>query len=145
MSEWLLLNAKWTNLPLYHGENKSHFQWDDDDVRFELDQHAYLDFYHVSSLKLHSAGRHVILLRKIILILSQLIFALKVLLSAAFIVFALTPLGLNHTLHCTWDKHFKIGNFDCSWVGGINTCTGVHDFQFPYLMQLEYILVFPFF
>jgi hypothetical protein len=27
------------------------FQWDDDEVRFVLDQHAELDFYSASSLK----------------------------------------------------------------------------------------------
>jgi hypothetical protein len=35
------------------------FQWDDDEVRFDLDQHAELDFYSASSLKQQSAGRHV--------------------------------------------------------------------------------------
>jgi hypothetical protein len=35
------------------------FQWDDDEVRFVLDQHAELDFYCASSLKQQSAGRHV--------------------------------------------------------------------------------------
>jgi hypothetical protein len=32
----------------------SHFQWDDDEVRFLLDQHAELDFYSNSSLKQQS-------------------------------------------------------------------------------------------
>jgi len=36
----------------------SYFQWDDDEIRFVLDQHAELDFY-ASSLKQQSAGRHV--------------------------------------------------------------------------------------
>ena len=44
---------------VYHGENKSIFQWDDDDVRFVLDQHAELDFYSASSLIQQSTGRHV--------------------------------------------------------------------------------------
>jgi hypothetical protein len=35
------------------------FQWDDDEVRFDLDQHAELDYYSASSLKQQSAGRHV--------------------------------------------------------------------------------------
>jgi len=35
-------------------------QWDDDDVRFVLEQHAELDFfYRPSSLKQQYAGRHV--------------------------------------------------------------------------------------
>ena len=35
-------------------------EWDDDEVRFVLDQHAKLDFYSASSLKQQSAGRHVV-------------------------------------------------------------------------------------
>jgi hypothetical protein len=34
-------------------------QWDDDEVRFVLDQHAELDCYSASSLKQQSAVRHV--------------------------------------------------------------------------------------
>ena len=34
-------------------------QWDDDEVRFVLDQHDELDFYSAGSLKQQSAGRHV--------------------------------------------------------------------------------------
>jgi hypothetical protein len=33
--------------------------FDDDDVHFVLDQHAELDLYSASSLKLQSAGRRV--------------------------------------------------------------------------------------
>ena len=53
------------------------FQWDDDEVRFVLDQHAELDFYSASSLKTKSAGRHVTPLRHIILILIQPFFAIS--------------------------------------------------------------------
>ena len=49
-------------------------QWDDDEVRFVLDQHAKLDFYSASSLK--RAGRHVAPLGHIILIPSQPVFVL---------------------------------------------------------------------
>ena len=42
---------------LYYGENKLIFN--DDEVRFDLDQHAELDFYSASSLKQQSADRHV--------------------------------------------------------------------------------------
>jgi hypothetical protein len=52
-------------------------QWDDDEVRFVLKQHAELDFYSASSLKQQSANRHVIPLRHIILIPSQPVFALS--------------------------------------------------------------------
>jgi hypothetical protein len=51
--------------------------WWVDDVRFELDQHAELDIYSASSLKQQSAGKHVAPLGHIILITSQLVFALS--------------------------------------------------------------------
>jgi hypothetical protein len=47
------------------------FQWDDDEVRFILDQHAKLDFHSASSLKQQCADRHVAPLGHIILIPSQ--------------------------------------------------------------------------
>jgi hypothetical protein len=53
----------------------SYIQWDDDEVRFVLDQHAELDFYSASSLKQQSANRHVAPLGHIILIPSQPVFA----------------------------------------------------------------------
>jgi hypothetical protein len=72
---WLISNyIEWvsdrclTPIQLYHGENKLILQWDDDEVRFVLDQHAELDFYSVSSLKQPSTGRHVAPLGHIILI-----------------------------------------------------------------------------
>jgi hypothetical protein len=40
VSEWLLINANSAILQLYHGEEQVNFQWDDDEVRFVLDQHA---------------------------------------------------------------------------------------------------------
>jgi hypothetical protein len=60
MSEWLLLNANSSAIcELYH----YNFQWDEDEVRFVLDQQQ-------------SAGRHVALNWLINLIPSQLVFAL---------------------------------------------------------------------
>ena len=53
------------------------FQWDDDEVRFVLDQHAYLDLYSASSLKQQSMDRHVAPLGHIILVLSQPVFLLN--------------------------------------------------------------------
>ena len=53
------------------------FQWDDDEVRFVLDQHAELDFNSVNSLKQQSVGRHVAPLGHNILIPSQPVFALS--------------------------------------------------------------------
>jgi hypothetical protein len=55
----------------------NYFQWDDDEVRFVLDQNAELDFYIASSLKKQSAGRHVAPLGHIILIPSQPVCALS--------------------------------------------------------------------
>jgi hypothetical protein len=41
VSEWLLFNAKLGYISAtYHGENMLNCQWDDDEVRFVLDQHA---------------------------------------------------------------------------------------------------------
>jgi hypothetical protein len=51
------------------------FQWDND-VRFALDQHAYLDFYSSSSLEQQSASWHFASLGHIILIPSQAVFGL---------------------------------------------------------------------
>jgi hypothetical protein len=52
---------------LYNGENKLH-SWNDEDVRFVLDQHAQLDLYSISSQKQQSVGRHVAPLENIFLI-----------------------------------------------------------------------------
>ena len=38
----------------------SYLEWNDDEIRFALDQHTGLDFYSASWLKQESAGRHVI-------------------------------------------------------------------------------------
>ena len=51
------------------------FQWDNDEVRFVLDQHAELDFYSATSLRQQFAGRHVAPL--VILIPNQPVFALS--------------------------------------------------------------------
>ena len=53
------------------------FQWDNDEVRFILDQHAELDFFSASSLKQQSAGRHVATLGNINLIPSQPVLAIS--------------------------------------------------------------------
>jgi len=71
LSEWLLFNANWAIFQLYHMARTSYIQWNDDDVRFVLDQHAEFDFYSASSLKQQSKGRHVAPLGHIILIPSQ--------------------------------------------------------------------------
>ena len=53
------------------------FQWDDDDVRFALDQHDSLDFYSASSLKQQSANRHVDRLGYVVLIPCEPVFDLS--------------------------------------------------------------------
>ena len=53
------------------------FRKDDDDVRFVLDQHGWLDFYSANSLKQQSAGRHVSPLGHFIPILTKPVFVLS--------------------------------------------------------------------
>ena len=72
-----MFNANSSLFQLYHGENKLIFNKMMMIIRFVLDQHAQLELYGVSSLKQQSAGRHVAPLGHIILIPSQLIFALS--------------------------------------------------------------------
>jgi hypothetical protein len=71
VSEWLLLQ-QFSAISWWEQVN---FQWDDDEVRFVLDQYAEFDFYSASSLKQQSAGKHVAPLGHIILIPSQPVFA----------------------------------------------------------------------
>jgi hypothetical protein len=53
------------------------FQWNNDEIRFVLDQHVKLDIYSASSLKQQSTDRHVTPLGNIILILSQPVFNIQ--------------------------------------------------------------------
>jgi hypothetical protein len=53
VSESLLLNGKHQFFS-YIMERTSCIQWNDDDVPFVLNQHAYLDLYSTSSLKQQS-------------------------------------------------------------------------------------------
>ena len=50
-SEWLSFNANSAIFQLYQRPEQLNFQWEDDGVRFVLDQHAQLGFYSASSLK----------------------------------------------------------------------------------------------
>ena len=74
MSEWFCLTPIQQFFSYIMGEQVN-FQWDDDEVRFVLDQHA--DFYSASSLKLQFADRHVAPLVHINLIPSQPVFVLS--------------------------------------------------------------------
>jgi len=71
------------------------FQWDDDEVRFVQDQHAYLDYYKASSLKQH-----------IILIPSQPVILLNAACLAEkqqtpFFCLWFDPIWLEHTIYST--------------------------------------------
>ena len=73
--EWLLLKAN-SAISAISWREQVCFQWNDDDVRFVLDQDVECYFYNASSLKQQSAGRHVTPLQHIILIPSQPVFVL---------------------------------------------------------------------
>ena len=100
------------------------FQWDDDVIRFILDQHAEWD---ASSLKQQTTGRHVAPLRHIILILSKPVFALSpycCMLSGEatntnLIVFGLTQLGPEPKIYRTRGEHanhYVTDAVDCVWI-----------------------------
>ena len=77
VNEWLLFNANSAIVLAISWREQVNFQWDDDEVRFVLDQHAELYVYSASSLRQQSADRHVAPLGHIILIPSQPVFALS--------------------------------------------------------------------
>jgi hypothetical protein len=66
----------WINFSAISWREQVNVQWDDDEVRFVLDQHTEMDFYSARSLKQQSAVRHVGPLGHIILIPSRPVFAL---------------------------------------------------------------------
>ena len=68
VSEWLLFTANSAILSATLWREQVNYQWDDDEVRFVLDQHAELDFNSASSLNQQFAGRNVIPFGHIILI-----------------------------------------------------------------------------
>jgi hypothetical protein len=74
--EWVS-DCCWTRIQQFFRWERINFHWDDDVVRFVLDQHAELDFYSASSLKQQNACRHVAPIGHIILIPSHPVFALS--------------------------------------------------------------------
>ena len=68
VSKWLLIK--------HRQREQVNVQWEDDEIRFVLDQHAQLDLYSASSLIQQSADRHVAPLGHVILIPSQPVFVL---------------------------------------------------------------------
>jgi hypothetical protein len=71
----VLFNANSAIFSAISWREQVNFQWDDDEVRFVLEQHAELDFYSASSLKQQFAGRHVAPFGHIIMIPNQSVFA----------------------------------------------------------------------
>ena len=61
-SEWVsdCFLCQLSNFSAISWREQVNFQWDDDEIRFVLDQRAELDFYSAISLKQQSAGRHVV-------------------------------------------------------------------------------------
>ena len=78
MSDWVsVVKRGLSNYSAISSREQVNFQWNDDEIRFVLDQHASFDFYSASSLKQHSTDRHVAPLGHIIMIPSQPVFALS--------------------------------------------------------------------
>ena len=58
VSEWVIVvQRQLSNFTAISWREQVNFQWDDDEVRFVLDQHAELDGNSASSLKQQYAGR----------------------------------------------------------------------------------------
>ena len=80
MSEWvkwvIVAYRQLSNFSAISCREQVNFQWDDDEVRFVLDQNAELDFYSASSLKQQSVDGHAAPSEHIILIPSETVFAL---------------------------------------------------------------------
>ena len=77
VSEWLLVNDNSAFFSAILWRYQVNFQWDDDEVRFVLDQHAELYLFCASSLRQQSTGRYVAPLEHIILIPGRPVFALS--------------------------------------------------------------------
>ena len=108
-------------------------QGDNDEVRFVLDQHPWLNFYSASSLKQQFAGRHIAPLGRIILIPSHPVFAISpyccVLSGEAtntnFIVFGLIQSGLEPMIFRTRGDHANHYTTDA-------ICFRTHEIQLYY-------------
>jgi hypothetical protein len=55
----IVVQSQLSNFSAISWREQVNFQWDNDEVRFVLDQYGLLDFHSASSLKQQSAGRHV--------------------------------------------------------------------------------------
>jgi hypothetical protein len=66
-SEWLFGYRQVGSFLVISWRGQVTFRWDGDNIRFVLDQHAYVDFYSASSQKQQSTSLDVALLGHIIL------------------------------------------------------------------------------
>jgi hypothetical protein len=73
----MLFNTNSAIFQLYHGREEVNVQGNNHEIRFVLDQYAYLYLYSASSLIRQSVDRHVAPLGNIILISSQQVSALS--------------------------------------------------------------------
>jgi hypothetical protein len=108
------------------------FQWNDDEVRFVLDQHAKVDLYRASSLQQQSADRYFAPLGNI----TQPVFAIFI--NAAClaenqqipIFFDLTRSGLEPTTYRTRGEHA-----DHYATDAVNYAWKLHTDKHTYIMQ----------
>ena len=78
VNDWVIVVLhQVSNFSIISWREQVTFWWDDDEVRFVLDQYTWLDFYSASSLKQQSADRHVATVGHIIQIPRQPVFALS--------------------------------------------------------------------
>ena len=78
MSDWVsVVKRELSNSTAIASREQVNLQWNDDEIRFVLDQHASFDFYSANSLKQRSTDRHIAPLGHIIVIPSQPVFALS--------------------------------------------------------------------
>jgi len=122
VSEWLFFNA---NSAIFQLSEQVNCPWDDDEVRFVLDQHTKC--YSASSLKQQSSDRHVDPLRHIILIPSQPVFTLypytcvlNKSTNTNSIVFGLNPSRLEPTIYHIRGEHAN--QYTIVVVYNTNTC-----------------------
>ena len=112
VNEWLLFNANSAIVLAISWREQVNFQWDDDEVRFVLDQHAELDFIelaHCDNSPLIDTSPHSGTLswfranQSLLFLLNAACLAEKT--NTKFIVFGLTRPGLEPTTYHTRGEH----------------------------------------
>jgi hypothetical protein len=128
VNEWLLFNANSAIVLAISWREQVNFQWDDDEVRFVLDQHAELYVYSASSLRQQSADRHVAPLswfranQSMLFLLNAACLTEKT--NTKFIVFGLTRPGLEPTTYHTRGEHAN--HYATDIVAWLNQRTAKH-------------------